>query len=121
MVPSNHDEKSTVPSVPSLNARWIRYSPRYSARVTVGRNVMRPSLLQGSNPLQRRARLQAVPVGIQLGLMCRRPLRDQAQSCARPQGACKHLPIEGECRLLALVLGMEVSDAVLAVKHADDD
>ena len=36
-------------------------------------------------------------------------------------GTREHLPVEGECRLLALVLSMEVSDAVLAVEQADDD
>lgn len=50
-----------------------------------------------------------------------RPFLDQAQGRARLDCAREHLAVEGECRLLPLVLGMEVSDTVLAIEHADDD
>src|SRR5437899_7932973 len=67
------------------------------------------------------ARLQAAPVRFQVSVMRRRPLLDEPQRRAGLDGTRKNLPVERECCLLALVLSMEVSDAVLAVEHADDD
>jgi len=38
-----------------------------------------------------------------------------------PDGTGEKLAVESERCLLALILGMEVGDAVLAVEHADHD
>ena len=46
---------------------------------------------------------------------------DETQGRPGPQSASQKLPLEGEGRPLALVLRVEVSDAVFAVEHADHD
>lgn len=48
MGPSSQGAKSIVFSTPSLNVTWILYSPRYSARITVGRMSIAPP--QSSGP-----------------------------------------------------------------------
>jgi hypothetical protein len=58
---------------------------------------------------------------LQLTTVCRRLLLDQRSSRARGKRASEELAVKRERRLLRLVLGMEMGDSVLTIKHADHD
>jgi hypothetical protein len=53
--------------------------------------------------------------------MSRRPFLDQSASRAGLQPAGEYLSVEGERRLLSLVLDMDVREAMLAIEHPNDD
>src|SRR5262245_41479112 len=76
---------------------------------------------QWGNPLKRAPRLHFLPIPLKFFSMRDCPLPDEATSRLRFHVARYHLAIEIELRLLALVLRMEVSRFMLAVKHSNDN
>src|ERR1044072_3776487 len=79
------------------------------------------SSVQRLDLLERRTRLHFLPISLELWTMGHRPLLDAPKSGAGLNRTGQELPVEGERRLLTLVLRVEVRDSMLAVEHADDD
>src|SRR5439155_13261692 len=62
---------------------------------------------EGRNPVEWLAGLHVCLVGFEFGSVQYRPLTNQPQCSLRPNVAGAHLPAEIECRILALILGVE--------------
>jgi hypothetical protein len=53
--------------------------------------------------------------------MCGGPFLDHSERGPGLYGTGQECPVKGECRLLALMLRVEVRDAVPSVEHPDND